>query len=128
MAPAAPISTGTGTIRPDHSASVFVTAPDGLTLHVRRYGSRVASALPVVCLPGLARTAADFHPVAGALAADPAQPRLILALDYRGHGRSEYDRNADNYTLPAAKRTTAMLMDGLTRRAKRADTLPLRAH
>jgi hypothetical protein len=31
-------------------ASVFVTAPDGLTLHVR-----VASALPVVCLPGLAR-------------------------------------------------------------------------
>ena len=86
----------------DHSASVFVTAPDGLTLHVRRYGSRVASALPLVCLPGLARTAADFHPVAGALAADPAQPRLILALDYRGHGRSEYDRNADNYTLPVA--------------------------
>jgi hypothetical protein len=34
-------------------ASVFVTAPDGLTLHVRKYGSRVASALPVVCLPGL---------------------------------------------------------------------------
>jgi pimeloyl-ACP methyl ester carboxylesterase len=82
--------------------SVFVTAPDGLTLHVRRYGSRVASALPVVCLPGLARTAADFHPLAAALAADPAKPRLVLALDYRGHGRSEYDRNPDNYTLPAA--------------------------
>jgi pimeloyl-ACP methyl ester carboxylesterase len=86
----------------DHSSSVFVTAPDGLTLHVRRYGSRAASALPVVCLPGLARTAADFHPVAGALAADPAQPRLVLALDYRGHGRSEYDRNPDNYTLSVA--------------------------
>jgi pimeloyl-ACP methyl ester carboxylesterase len=83
-------------------ASVFVTAPDGLTLHVRRYGPRVASALPVVCLPGLARTAADFHPLAEALAADPAKPRLVLALDYRGHGRSEYDRNPDNYTLPVA--------------------------
>jgi len=82
--------------------SVFVTAPDGLTLHVRRYGSRVASALPVVCLPGLAHTAADFHPLADALAADPAKPRLVLALEYRGHGQSEYDRNPDNYTLPVA--------------------------
>src|SRR5258707_1707236 len=83
-------------------ASVFVTGADGLKLHVRSYGSRVASALPVVCLPGLARTAADFHPLAVALAANPAKPRLVLALDYRGHGRSEYDRNPDNYTLPAA--------------------------
>jgi pimeloyl-ACP methyl ester carboxylesterase len=79
-----------------------VTAPDGLTLHVRRYGSRVASALPVVCLPGLARTAADFHPLAEGLAAHAAKPRLVLTLDYRGHGRSEYDRNPHNYTLPVA--------------------------
>jgi pimeloyl-ACP methyl ester carboxylesterase len=83
-------------------ASVFVTAPDGLRLHVRSYGSRLASALPVVCLPALARTAADFHPLAAALAADPAKPRLVLALDYRGHGRSEYDGNPDNYTIPVA--------------------------
>ena len=65
-----------------------MTAPDGLTLHVRRYGSRVASALPVVCLPGLAWTAADFHRLAAALAADPGKPRRVLALDYRGHGQS----------------------------------------
>ena len=83
-------------------ASVFVAAPDGLTLHVRRYGARVASWLPVVCLPGLARTAADFDLLAAALAADPAKPRLVLALDYRGHGQSQYDRNPDNYTLPVA--------------------------
>jgi pimeloyl-ACP methyl ester carboxylesterase len=25
-----------------------------------------------------------------------------LALDYRGHGQSEYDRNPENYTLPVA--------------------------
>ena len=83
-------------------ASHFVTAPDGLRLHVRSYGSRVASALPVVCLPALARTAADFDPLAAAMAADPAKPRLVLVLDYRGHGQSEYDRHPDNYTLPVA--------------------------
>jgi hypothetical protein len=30
------------------------------------------------------------------MAADPAKPRLVLVLDYRGHGQYEYDRNADN--------------------------------
>jgi pimeloyl-ACP methyl ester carboxylesterase len=83
-------------------ASVFVTAQDGLTLHVRRYGSGHACAHSVVCLPGLARTAADFHPLATALAADPAKPRLVLALDYRGHGQSQYDRNPKNYTIRVA--------------------------
>jgi len=80
-------------------ASLYVTAPDGLRLHVRRYGPRFAAPRPVVCLPGFARTAADFHPLAMALAGDPAAPRLVLALDYRGRGRSEYDRNPANYTL-----------------------------
>jgi pimeloyl-ACP methyl ester carboxylesterase len=84
-------------------ASIFVTAADGLTLHVRSYGSRLASALPAVCLPGVARTAADFHPLAAALAADPAKPRLVLALDYRGHGQSKYDRNPRQ--LHASRRT-----------------------
>ena len=83
-------------------ASVFVTAPDGLRLHIRSYGSSVVSALPVVCLPALARTAADFHPLATALAADPANPRLVLALDYRGHGQSQYDRNPKNYAIRVA--------------------------
>src|SRR6516162_4245807 len=83
-------------------ASAFVTAQDGLTLHVRRYGSRHTSAHSVVCLPGLARTAADFHLLATALAADPANPRLVLALDYRGHGQSQYDRYSNNYTIRVA--------------------------
>src|SRR5262249_56625782 len=82
------------------SRAVFVTAPDGLRLHIRSYGCSVASALPVVCLPALARTTADFHPLAAALAADPDNPRLVLALDYRGHGRSQYDRHSNNSTIP----------------------------
>jgi pimeloyl-ACP methyl ester carboxylesterase len=37
-----------------------------------------------------------------ALAADPANPRLVLALDYRGHGQSQYDRNPNNYNIRVA--------------------------
>ncbi len=79
-------------------ASVFVTAPDGLKLHVRCHGRRDAQSLPVVCLPGLARTAADFDELAPALAGRGGT-RRVLAIDYRGRGRSGYDRNPDNYNL-----------------------------
>jgi pimeloyl-ACP methyl ester carboxylesterase len=96
-------------------ASVFVTAQDGLALHVRRYGSGHACAHSVVCLPGLARTAADFHPLATALAADPAKPRLVLALDYRGHGQSQYDRNPNNYTIGVALADLSAVLAALDR-------------
>jgi pimeloyl-ACP methyl ester carboxylesterase len=75
--------------------SLFVTAQDGLRLHVRTYGARASAALPVVCLPGLARTAADFESLAATLSSD----RQVLAVDYRGRGKSDYDRNPANYTL-----------------------------
>src|SRR5262249_56337710 len=104
---------GGGTAPGGGSASAFATAQDGLRLHVRSYGSRAAGARPVVCLPGLARTAADFHPLAAALTADPAKPRLVLALDHRGHGQSEYDRNADNYTLPVSPPDLTALVTAL---------------
>ena len=78
---------------------MFVTAPDGLKLHVRCYGPRLAPQLPVVCLPGLTRTAADFEELASALAANPETPRRVLALDSRGRGLSDYDRNPHNYSL-----------------------------
>lgn len=84
----------------DGFTSAFVSAPDGLRLHVRLYGARGESRLPVVCLPGLARTAADFHELATALAGDAAAPRLVLALDYRGRGGSDYDRDPSHYALP----------------------------
>jgi pimeloyl-ACP methyl ester carboxylesterase len=80
--------------------SVFITAPDGLKLHVRSYGSPTARGLPVVCLPGLARTASDFDALATTLSSDAAQPRRVIAIDYRGRGHSEYDRNFRNYSLP----------------------------
>src|SRR5262252_9532344 len=77
--------------------SLFVSAQDGLRLHVRAHGARTSRALPVVCLPGLARTAADFDTLAVALASD--RERRVLALDYRGRGKSDYDRKPANYNL-----------------------------
>jgi pimeloyl-ACP methyl ester carboxylesterase len=78
----------------------WVTARDGLRLHVREHGERTAPGLPVVCLPGLARTTQDFEALAGALAGDPRRPRRVLALDYRGRGLSDHDPNPDNYAIP----------------------------
>jgi pimeloyl-ACP methyl ester carboxylesterase len=82
-----------------NARSVFISAPDGLRLHVRQYGRRSWPALPVVCLPGLARTAADFERLAGALSGDTAQPRPVYALDYRGRGQSDYDRDIGHYAF-----------------------------
>jgi pimeloyl-ACP methyl ester carboxylesterase len=75
--------------------SHFVTTQDGLRLHVREYGPRATARLPVVCLPGLSRNSADFHVLALALVRE--QERRVLALDYRGRGRSDRDRNPANY-------------------------------
>ncbi len=83
----------------DGFTSTFITARDGLKLHVRSYGRRAAPGLPVVCLPGLARTSADFHALAQALSRDGAHPRRVIALDYRGRGQSDYDRNPANYSF-----------------------------
>jgi pimeloyl-ACP methyl ester carboxylesterase len=79
--------------------SRFITAPDGLRLHARRYGER-GRGLPIVCLPGLTRNGSDFHELATALTADAAQPRLVITIDSRGRGRSDHDRNPENYSFP----------------------------
>ena len=80
-------------------ADLFVSAADGLRLFARDYGPRTGTALAVVCLPGLARTCADFHELALSLSQDGKPSRRVLALDYRGRGRSEYDRDWRNYDL-----------------------------
>jgi pimeloyl-ACP methyl ester carboxylesterase len=83
-----------------HPTSIFITAQDGLRLHVQEWRpSGGAAALPVVCLPGLARTVTDFETLARALAADPTSAHRVIALDSRGRGRSQYDRDPANYDL-----------------------------
>lgn len=80
-----------------HGESVFVNAPAGLRLHVRCHGPRDAKGLPVFCLPGLSRTTADFDDLASGLA---RRGRRVFALDSRGRGRSDYDKNPQNYSFP----------------------------
>ncbi|GAA3852237.1 alpha/beta hydrolase [[Pseudomonas] carboxydohydrogena] len=78
----------------------FATSADGLRLHARGIGPLDAAVLPVLCLPGLTRTAQDFDVIAQALAGDPQTPRRVVAVDYRGRGGSDFDPNPANYTVP----------------------------
>jgi pimeloyl-ACP methyl ester carboxylesterase len=78
--------------------AIFVSAPDGIRLHVCEYGSCFATGLTVVCLPGLTRTTADFTALAPALAYGNPERRAI-ALDSRGRGQSEYDPDPQKYKL-----------------------------
>ncbi len=91
--------------------SRFVMSADGLRLHVREYGDARTERLPVVCLPGLTRTTEDFDALAAALASDPAAPRRVLALDYRGRGLSDYDRDPKNYALPVELADVVAVLD-----------------
>ena len=79
---------------------IFFTSQDGLRLYARFYPAPSSGRRPVLCLPGLARNSRDFHTLASFLS-DPssAQARDVLAIDWRGHGRSQWDANSRNYAL-----------------------------
>ncbi|WP_114945651.1 alpha/beta fold hydrolase [Microvirga calopogonii] len=78
---------------------LFVSAADGLRLYARDYAPEARDALPVIGLPGLARTSADFHDLAQALSQAPVRPRRFVSLDYRGRGRSHWDQDWRNYDV-----------------------------
>lgn len=77
-------------------ASHFISAPDGLVLHLRVYGDDASLLTPVVCLPGLARTSGDFDALATHLS---ASGRRVAALDYRGRGLSQWDSDPAHYDV-----------------------------
>lgn len=79
---------------------VFCQSADGLKLHAKVIGSDSSTALPVLCLPGLTRTADDFDDIARAIATCPAAPRKVVSIDYRGRGLSDYDPDPAKYTVP----------------------------
>jgi len=93
--------------------SIFVTAQDGLRLHVQEYGDRTAPRVPVVCLPGLTRTVSDFAALAPALANDTALPRRVIAVESRGRGQSDYDSNPENYNLAVELADVATILTAL---------------
>jgi len=90
---------------------LFVPASDGLRLYARDYGPDDGSALPVVCLPGLARNSEDFHVLAEALGTEAERPRRVLALDYRGRGRSERDPDWRRYEIGTELNDVLQVLD-----------------
>jgi pimeloyl-ACP methyl ester carboxylesterase len=95
----------------------FFSAEDGLRLYARLYGEGAPGTLPVVCLSGLTRNSREFHPLACALGEDGERPRKIVALDYRGRGRSAHDRDWRNYNVLREARdvVTALTVLGIER-------------
>lgn len=90
--------------------SIFFTAKDGLRLHARCYGAHTHPATPIVCLPGLTRTAADFEVLAQRLS---VAGRRVIALDYRGRGLSAYDSNPANYNVQVELSDILTVLDAL---------------
>jgi pimeloyl-ACP methyl ester carboxylesterase len=70
---------------------------DDLGLCVRHYPAPVSKFRTVICLPGLTRNSRDFHTLATYLSRYAEKLRDVYCFDYRGRGRSQYDRKWRNY-------------------------------
>ena len=74
---------------------------DALKLHaLRAVPCGEKTRVPVIGLPGISRTAEDFRTLLSALAKNPDGARPAFALDSRGRGLSERDKNPANYSVP----------------------------
>ena len=80
---------------------IFFRAQDDLRIYVRKYGGNDLPRRPLLCLAGLTRNGRDFHSLATALATHPAEARNVYCLDYRGRGRSDWDKDWRNYSAYA---------------------------
>lgn len=86
----------------------FYLSKDGLRLFYRDYPNEAAKT-PVLCIPGLTRNAIDFD----FIAAHIARTRRVLVTDLRGRGRSAYDPDARNYSVPVETRDVLGLVSEL---------------
>ena len=76
-----------------------ISAWDGFLLTVREWDGG-ASAMPLLCLPGLVRTSGDYEGVAERHGAG----RRVIALDYAGRGGSGRTRDVTRYGPEACVR------------------------
>lgn len=79
------------------------TAPDGTRLAFRDDGA----GLPLLCLPGLTRTMADFDYLIPHL-----PPLRLIRMDYRGRGASDWT-GAATYTIEQEAKDALALLDHL---------------
>lgn len=80
--------------------ATFATS-DGLNLYYEDEGD----GLPVLCLPGLTRTTADFDYVTPHLTGN-----RLIKMDYRGRGQSDFDPTWANYNLQVEGRDVMELL------------------
>ncbi len=83
---------------------------DGLTLFAKDWPSDGSACPPLLCLAGLTRNSNDFERLAEYLSKKSAGKRRIIAFDYRGRGRSDYDPDKTNYSF---ERELADIIQGL---------------
>jgi len=86
----------------------FFSARDGLRLSALDWEGP-AGVTPLLCLPGLSRTALDFVPTATRQAAH----RRVVALDYAGHGESERAADLARYSIETTLRDVLDAMAAL---------------
>ena len=81
----------------------FFTTSDGTRLAYDDQGA----GLPLLCLPGLTRTMADFDYLIPHL-----PPLRLIRMDYRGRGASQWT-GAASYTVPQEGKDALELLDHL---------------
>ncbi|MFC2951689.1 alpha/beta fold hydrolase [Marinicaulis aureus] len=86
----------------------FIPVASGINLHARAYKGGVKT--PVLCLHGLTRNVADFEELAPKIA---ATGRKVVALSFRGRGRSDYDPDYLNYHPLTYRDDVLKVMDAL---------------
>ena len=87
--------------------SIYVQGAAGL-LHARQYGAIHSASVPLVLLHGVTGHAGLWHQVACAL----SKNRAVIALDFRGHGLSDWSRQQD-YATAAHVQDLASLLEAL---------------
>lgn len=84
----------------------YWTSRDGLKLYYRDYAGP-SDRPPLLMLHGLTRNSRDFELLAEHYAGD----WRVIAVDFRGRGRSQYDPNSANYQPPIYSMDVLQLLD-----------------
>jgi pimeloyl-ACP methyl ester carboxylesterase len=98
----------TGGTSVQHWEDKYWTSRDGLKLHYREYPGP-ADRPPLLMLHGLTRNSRDFEDVAARYAGD----WRIIAVDFRGRGMSEWDKDSSHYTPAVYAADVVQLLDEL---------------
>nr|NUR36610.1 alpha/beta hydrolase [Sphingomonas sp.] len=86
----------------------YWTSRDGLKLHYRDYAGP-ADRPPLLMLHGLTRNARDFEDLAARYAGD----WRVVAVDFRGRGLSEWDKDSSHYNAIVYAADVLQLLDEL---------------